>query len=76
MRLLLPSIRLFAVHPAFWLAIEALNELCILVALFTLMHMLTRAQVWEMDFKKLIEILPDVTGCLVFVSDSSECIVL
>jgi hypothetical protein len=40
------------------------------------MHMLTRAQVWEMDFKKLIEILPDVTGCLVFVSDSSECIVL
>jgi hypothetical protein len=29
-----------------------------------------------MDFKKLIEILPDVTGCLVFVSDSGECMVL
>jgi len=32
--------------------------------------------VWETDVEELAEILPDVIGRLVFVSDSSECIVL
>ena len=47
-----------------------------LVAIFILMHMVTRTHVWETDVEKLLEILPDVIGRLVFVSDSSECIVL
>jgi hypothetical protein len=38
--------------------------------------MVTRTQVWETDVEKLLEILPDVIGRLVFVSDCSECIVL
>ena len=47
-----------------------------LVAIFILMHMVTRNHVWETDVEKLLEILPNVIGRLVFVSDSSECIVL
>ena len=76
MRLFLPSLPLLVVPLAFWLATEALIAVGMLVAIFILMHMVTRTQVWEVNVDKVIEILPDIIRWVVFIPDSRECIVL